>query len=1120
MRRVLGISALAAWAALLGAASASAAPTPGPAWEIIPQANTTIAPGDSGNYLVQIQNVGNVVADGGSDPTIFTATLPGGLKATGAEPLLTPAKHAWDCLSNIYPTSAITCTDASDVFNPEDDSILKVTVAASPAIPPEAVKTAVFEVSGGGAPTASSSFPIIARATPPGFGLASFDGRTVADAGGTPSTKAGAHPYDSSVSFDLNTVHHGGDFYGDLWPVEPAKDIFAELPPGLIGSPTAASQCNIDQLSNNSSGSFSPEPLCAPSSQIGTARVRANTGQQLEYDSVGPLPVFNMAPPTGVPARFGFNVLGTSILLDAHLRSDGDYGFTIADRNVPEGLPIAGSTVTLWGTPASTAHDQERVCIGGSGHCPAGLSEKPFLRNPTSCRTPEEMRTSMSVDSWFHSGRLTSTDQPDLSDPAWSTRSYLPHEAPDYPYPPQNWGAPVGISECDKVPVKGSLTATPTAEDVESPTGLGVNLSIPNPGMESPSATASSDVKEVKVTLPEGVTINPSQAEGLGVCRPDQYSSEEASFHPVEGHGCPSDSKIGSITLHTQLLDEPLSGEVFVAQPDDPRTTEHGAENPFDSLLALYLIVKDPERGVLVKLAGEVQPDPTTGRITATFRDLPQLPFESFEFRFREGARAPLVTPSTCGTYTTEAEITPWSDPEHPFISRSPWQVLHGIGGGPCPPQGIPPFDPTFQAGAINPNAGSFSPFDMRLIRQDGEQDMTKFSAVLPPGELGSLAGVAKCPDSAIAVARAKTGEEELASPSCPANSLIGHTLAGAGVGSVLTYVKGQVYLGGPYHGDPLSVIAITPAVAGPFDAGTVVVQAALTLNPKTAEVEVDGAKSEPIPHILKGIVLKVRDLRVHVDRPNFTLNPTSCDELSARSVLFGSYLNVLDPSDDRPVDLSTRYQAANCLNLGFKPDLRLDLQGGTRRGDHPALKAIYTPRKGDANIKGLVVRLPRSAFLDQAHIKTICTRMQFAAGAGDGAECPKASRYGFVKAWTPLLDEPLEGPVFLRSSNHKLPDLVFALHGLVGIEVDVRIDSQKGGIRASLEEAPDAPLSKVVLHMQGAKKGLIINSKDLCAGRTDRASLLATGHNGKQSSSKPVMRPVSCGGKRKHRQG
>jgi hypothetical protein len=488
--------------------------------------------------------------------------------------------------------------------------------------------------------------------------------------------------------------------------------------------------------------------------------------------------------------------------------------------------------------------------------------------------------------------------------------------------------------------------------------------------------------------------------------------------------------------------------------------------------------------------------------LVATLEGIPQVPFSHFNFHFREGARAALVSPPSCGTHTTEAKFWPYSDPDNPRTIISSFEITEGVGGGPCPPGGVPPFHPDFEAGSINNNAGSFSPFNMRLVRNDGEQNMTKFSSVLPPGVLGSLAGVAKCPDVAVPTAKSKTGRQELALPSCPANSLIGHTLAGAGVGSALTYVKGYVYLAGPYKGAPLSVIAITPAVAGPFDAGTVVVRLGLDLDPKTAEVSVDGAASDPIPHIIKGIVLKLRDLRVSVDRPNFTLNPTSCDESSAKAKLFGSFLNVIDPGDDVPVNLATRYQAANCLNLGFDPKLGLRLKGGTKRGGHPGLKAVYTPKKGDANIEGLVVRLPRSAFLDQAHIRTICTRVQFAAEA-----CPKAAQYGYIRAWTPLLDEPLQGPVWLRSSNHKLPDLVFDLKGLVDIEVSVRIDSARGGIRATLVDAPDAPLSRVVLNMQGGKKGLIINSRNLCA-RKSRANVKSTGQNGKEATRNPVMRP------------
>jgi len=648
-----------------------------------------------------------------------------------------------------------------------------------------------------------------------------------------------------------------------------------------------------------------------------------------------------------------------------------------------------------------------------------------------------------------------------------------------------------------------------TTQSAESGTGFDFNVDFHDEGISNPEGLAESEIEKAQVTLPEGVTINPSIGEGLGVCTPADIARESLKVEP--GEGCPNSSKIGTLHVDTPTVKEGIDGSVYLAEEDDPTTTEPGAENPFNSLIALYLVLRNPNLGVLVKAPMKVEPDPKTGRLVATVNETPQLPFSHLNFHFKEGVRSALITPPACGSYTTEAKFWPSAAPSDPKIVTSSFDVTKGVGGGPCPPGGVPPFNPKFEAGASNNNAGSFSPFDMRITREDGEQDMTKFSAVLPPGELGSLAGVGKCPDSAIATARSKTGKQEIASPSCPANSLIGHTLAGAGIGSALTYVKGYVYLGGPFKGDPLSVIAVTPAVAGPFDAGTIVVQEALTLNPKTAEVEVDGANSEPIPHIVKGIVLKLRDLRVNVDRSNFTLNPTSCDESKARSVLFGSYLNVLDPSDDKPVDLSTRYQAANCLNLGFKPKLALKLTGGTKRGGHPGLRAIYTPRKGDANVKGLVVRLPRSAFLDQAHIRTICTRVQFAAES-----CPPAAQYGYIKAYTPLLDEPLEGPVWLRSSNHKLPDLVFDLHGLVDIEVATRIDSAKGGIRATVESTPDAPLTKVDLRMQGGKKGLIVNSRNLC-GATAKANVELTGQNGKESSSNPVMK-ADCGGKRKHK--
>jgi hypothetical protein len=973
------------------------------------------------------------------------------------------------------------------------------------------------------------------------FGICNFDGRLQSSPSGGTFAQAGGVPYSLTTNVALNTRKKSGEGpFGPFEiavPVEPPKDILVDVPPGMVANPAAVGVCTADQLLFDSLYKQELGPTCPSASQVGVITVFLEG----VFGAVGPntVPLFSMAPPPGIPARFGFNIARHLISLDARLRTNDEYAFAIDSLNISQGLSVVGASVTFWGVPAAATHDGERACPGQSippvgPSCAAGVASAPLLRVSTSCSRPQQgLPWNLHVDSWWHRASFDADHSPGLADPSWRSAGYESHLRPGYPddpdpegfpglFPDEGWGLPKGIEGCDIVPVKGDIDAKATSHDAETPSGLDVAISVPNPGLENPNAlTSTSDIKKAVVSLPQGVTINPSQAEGLGVCTPSQYERTELSFHPDPNRGCPSDSKIGTVSVETPLLDETLSGEVFIAQQDDPKTTQHGTENPFDSLLALYIVIKSPERGILVKLPGKVEPDEKSGRIVTTFDDLPQIPFSSFKFKFREGARAPLVTPPTCGTYTTEAEFAGWSsvapetgavDPEDMVHSSSTFQITGGIGGSPCPPQGIPPFKPGFTAGSLNNNAASYTPFLMRLTRQDGEQDMTKFSSILPPGVVGKLAGVSKCPDSAIAIAKSKTGREEIANPSCPANSQIGRILAGAGVGSVLTYVPGKVYLGGPVGGDPLSVIVITPAVAGPFDVGTVVVREALTLNPDTAEVEVDGKVSDPIPHILEGIPLKLRDLRVYVDRDNFILNPTSCDPSSVKATLFGSYLDVFNPSDDVPVDLASRFQAANCSALGFKPRLALKLKGGTKRGGHPGLTATYRPRSGDANAEGIVVRLPRSAFLDQSHIRTICTRVQFAADA-----CPKGSRYGYIKATTPLLDEPLQGPVYLRSSNHKLPDLLFDLHGLVDIEVATRIDSIKGGVRASVDQIPDAPISKVVLRMQGAKKGLIINSRDLCAS-TNRANAQFTGQNGKEFQARPELRPGGCAGKGRRR--
>jgi hypothetical protein len=647
------------------------------------------------------------------------------------------------------------------------------------------------------------------------------------------------------------------------------------------------------------------------------------------------------------------------------------------------------------------------------------------------------------------------------------------------------------------VPFSPQIVAQPSSRLAESASGLDFELRLPGAEHESPGGIAETQPKKVEVALPEGVTVNPSAAEGVGVCTQAQYKAETIDSKP--GQGCPEASKLGSLIAHTPLLDEPIEGALYLAKPFD---------NPFSSLIGLYIVARAVDRGILVKQAGKVEPDPKTGQLISTFNNLPPLPYSDFKLHFREGARGPLVTPPNCGSYQTVAKLTPFSAPSQPFTATPSFQVERGVDGGACPTGGAP-FNPGFGAGTNNNNAGSFSPFYMRLTRRDGDQDLTRFAAKLPPGMVAKLAGTDLCPDAAIAVAKAKTGLAEQASPSCPASSQIGRVLAGAGVGSVLTYVPGKAYLAGPYNGAPLSVIGIVPAVAGPFDVGTVVSRQALRIDPRTAEVRVDA--SDPIPHILASIPLKVRDIRVYVDKPEFTLNPTSCEPFAVGASLWGGGADVFGSQDDSPVSLADRFQAANCANLGFKPRLSLKLKGGTKRGAHPALTGIFRPRPGDANLRNLVLRLPRSAFLDQAHIRTICTRVQFAADS-----CPAGATYGQARAFSPLISEPLTGPVILRSSNHNLPDFVADLHGIIDVEAVARIDSKRGGIRATFNETPDAPISKVIVEMQGGRKGLIVNSRNLCVAPS-RANAQFSGHNGRRHEAKPVVK-ADCGKKGKKR--
>lgn len=904
------------------------------------------------------------------------------------------------------------------------------------------------------------------------FGLHDYD-VTFTAADGTMANEAGSHPFAVTTSLAANLD-------GEETPEGWLRDLVLTQIPGLLGDTTAYPRCTNAQFLQVEE----QQSACPLESVVGITGVSAS-----EVGSWYVAPVYNLTPPPGVLLRLGFTVFQANIVIDVGLSPDPPYNAVAASRNTSQILEFIAAKTQLWGDPSDPLHDElrgpcgldEAVTAGGvadfefegSGNsCPVEPNPKPFLTLPTNCA--EILSSAYEAFSWE-------------GDRDAGTRQV--HDA---------GGNPTALGDCGSLPVfNPSIAAVPTSRAAQSPTGLDFSLDVKDEGLTSVGGRSQPRIRKGVFTMPPGMTANPSLAEGLEACSEADLADETLGAAP--GQGCPQASKVGTLEVETPLVEAPLKGSLYIATPH---------ENPFNSLLALYIVVKNSDLGIIVKQAARVEPDPRTGQLRVIADDIPQTAaFSHLRLHLREGGRSPLVTPPLCGTYEAKAVFTPWSGAA-PVESTSAFQIVSGPNESPCPASGTPPFSPGFEAGSENNAAGAYSPFSMSLTRRDGDQDLTRFDAQLPPGVVAKLAGVSKCSDAQIARAEAKTGIAELQSPSCPANSKVGSVVSGAGVGSQLTYVRGSVYLAGPFGGAPLSAVGIVPAVAGPFDVGTVVVRQALVVDPRTGEVTADGSKSDPLPHILAGIPLSVRDIEVNVDRPNFTLNPTSCDPFATAASIWGGGSDPFSTADDRPVKRQDRYQAANCSRLAYKPKLSLKLKGGTKRGGHPSLRAVLAARSGDANTSGTVVRLPRSAFLDQAHIRTICTRVQYAAD-----NCPPGAVYGHVRAFTPLLSEPLEGPIFLRSSNHNLPDLVFSLRGLVDFEAVGRIDSKRGGIRATFTKVPDAPIGKVVVTMRGGKKGLVINSTDLCA-RKHRADVQLDAHSGKRLSVRPVV-AAKCGGSR-----
>jgi hypothetical protein len=1103
-------------AALLGllfpATSAASTQAASPWWHLASGTRPTYLPPEGqGEIYATAENLGDAFASGAGSPVIIADQLPHGLKAVG----IAAAKQALG--NNFTPNNSegLPCSLATlscelkgsglaGQLPPFDQIEMRIAVEAEPGTPEGALAEANrVSVSGGGVAPAQISRPLTVSTAPVPFGVETYELVNEAE-GGALATRAASHPFQQTTTIALNQladqrIGQVGDPENTrpiAFPAALTKDTSFRWPPGLFGNPSPFAQCTETQFLDTFSANAEGINHCPAASAVGVAAVTVTNG----LVSTGTLvvPLFNLEPHFGQPARLGFIVAQTNTpaFIEPAVRSaDGeDYGLNVNTTNITQIAALNAVTVTVWGDPGDPSHADSRgwgclgttrgIAIYGACEAPGEAEAKPpaFASLPTRCDAP--LSSTLLGDSWIEPFPFTALPQ------------LASYETP-------------ALTACNQVPFNPTMHAEPTSNAATSPTGLSFDLGFENEGLLNSEGLIESELKKAVVTLPQGFTTNPSVAEGLKACSPAQFHAETLTSNP--GEGCPNESKIGDVELESPLIEgAKVTGSLYVATQND---------NPNDNLLTIYLVVRNRERGVIVKQALKVIPNPVTGQLTTEVDSVPQLPFSKFNLSFRQGQRSPLITPQACGTYTVEADLYPWARPTEPVHRESSFQITQGPEGLPCPSGATPPFHPNLEAGTLNNAAGSYSPFVTKITRKDSEQEITHFSIKLPPGVSGKLAGVPECSDAGIAAAKAREheggGQEELNAPSCPAASEVGHSLVGSGVGNVLAYAPGKLYLAGPYHGSNLSLVSITAAKVGPFDLGTVVVRFALKIDPETAEVSVDGATSDPIPHIVDGIPVHLRDIRAYVDRPNFVLNPTSCAKTSTAATVLGSGLNFASEADDVPVTVTSPFQAADCASLGFKPNLALSLKGGTHRGATPAFKAVLTYPKGSyANIAESQVTLPHSEFLEQAHIGTVCTRTQFKEGKVPGEKCPAASIYGRAEATTPILSEPLKGPVYLRSSSHQLPDLVAALHNnQVDIALDGRIDSvENGRIRNTFEAVPDAPVSKFVLEMQGGKKGLLVNSTNICA-KKNRAISHFVGQNGKVSDTNPVL-AAPCGGK------
>jgi hypothetical protein len=1069
-RRSIGWTSLALAAvtlALLGGTAATAGAAAA-RWQISSSsAPRNLQPGGEGQIGIAATNIGSTPVNAVTEPLTITDRLPPGLEATVIAPApFTYAgyenhgasSHEYAPLTCTLPSpTVVTCTWGGEPAMPEPFAPYETLEARfAVKIKSDAVSGERNEVSvtGGDAPSTSLNQPITVDGAPTPFGV-ERNKLKPENADGSIDMQAGSHPFQLTDTLDFNQAlafQHGQPWDNDLVPTTAGlpKDLRFQLPPGLVGNPTPFPQCTDSQFDTFLSLGVN---LCQPNAVVGVASVTAREPFSKAVFTTA-VPLFNLVPAPGEPARFGFDAISVPVILDTSVRTGGDYGVTVRVNNLSQAVGLLSSRVTFWGVPGDPRHDQSRgwSCLQGGYYrdvattlppcSPLGQSQPaPLLTLPTSCARPLSM--TLEGQSWAAS-------------PLPQSEYTLQDDA----------GQPLMMEGCNRLPFNPSIEVQPEAATASTPTGVTVSVHVPRAQDLIAAGLAASSVKETTVALPEGMQLSPAAADGLQAC-----SEAQVGFQGFDGTGtnlftsslpnpfCPDASKVGTAYIKSPLLANPLEGAVYLAAQN---------ANPFASLVAMYIVAEDPISGVLVKLAGEVKLS-DTGRILTTFKNTPDLPFEELKLHFFEGPRAPLSTPPYCGSYTTAASLTPWSG-NPPASSSSTFNITSGPGGASC--ENPLPFSPSLTAGSLNLQAAAFTPFTTTMSREDGHQNLASITMHMPPGLLGKLSTVTPCK------------EPQAAQGTCGAESLIGHTVTSVGLGSDPYSVPGTVFVTGPYKGAPYGLSIVTPAVAGPFNLGLVVVRAKIDVDPHTAALTI---ASDPLPTILQGIPLQIKHVHVTIDRPGFTFNPTNCTPQPITATITG------EQRATAPV--SVPFQVANCATLPFKPTFQVLTQARTSKANGASLHVKVTSGPGQANIAKVKVELPKQL---PSRLTTLHKACPDATFSSNHAACPAGSVVGTATTMTPVLKAPLSGPAYLVShAGTAFPDLVLVLQGEgITLELVGNTDIKKGITTSTFNAVPDAPISTFDLVLPQGPHSALAAYGSLCKTKLSMPTVMS-GQNG-----------------------